>query len=276
MSPSISVAGSPSAMPNGIITVSVAAWLFTKADTQNIAMAKVQGATCTMDLMLAMRNGLLDVTKVSLIQAMPKIDTTAIMPAVKTCDLAMSGMNQDEPPPCPRHLRRAGACPPPSTPALALRRSEALDVLPGLRRLRALRGLLDDPVPGGDRLRLILEVVGVDDAQVVDALHVAGVDLVRALEVRDRLVEGLELAEHDALVGEDVGVVGLQRERLGVGVHGALGLVRVEIVVPERDPRLDVLRVLRRQPLLGGDALLHGAGLRHQRAGRHRARRRQQ
>ena len=29
-------------------------------------------------------------TKVSLIQAMPKIDTTAIMPAVKTCDFAMS------------------------------------------------------------------------------------------------------------------------------------------------------------------------------------------
>src|SRR6266702_2304146 len=88
MSPSISVAGSPSAMPNGIITVSVAAWLFTKADTQN--MAKDQGASCTMVLILVMRKGLLAVTKVSLIQAMPKIDTTAIMPAVKTWDLAMS------------------------------------------------------------------------------------------------------------------------------------------------------------------------------------------
>ena len=43
-----------------------------------------------MALILATRNSLLPVTKVSLIQAMPKIDTTAIMPAVKTLELATS------------------------------------------------------------------------------------------------------------------------------------------------------------------------------------------
>src|SRR3990172_7122742 len=77
-------------MPNGIITVSVAAWLFTKADTQNMAMAKVQGAYWTMLPTLLMRNDLLALTKVSLIQAMPKMETTAIMPAVNTLDFATS------------------------------------------------------------------------------------------------------------------------------------------------------------------------------------------
>src|SRR6266568_6551603 len=95
----------------------------------------------------------------------------------------------------PRRRLRRGRSP---TAALALGRLELLDVLPGLRRLRALRAHLDDPIPGGDRLRLVLEVERVDDAQVVDALHVAGIDLVRALEVGDRLVEGLELPVHDA------------------------------------------------------------------------------
>ena len=82
--------GSPRARPNGIMMVTVAAWLFTKAETQNMAMPKVQGATSTIALIFSMRNGLLAVTKVSLIQAMPKMETTAIMPALKTLDLAMS------------------------------------------------------------------------------------------------------------------------------------------------------------------------------------------
>src|SRR5690349_14950290 len=90
MRPSISVAGSFSAMPNGIITVSVAAWLFTNADTQNIARAKVQGANCTMLPILLTRNDLFAETNVSLIHAIPKIETTAIIPAVKTLDFAMS------------------------------------------------------------------------------------------------------------------------------------------------------------------------------------------
>src|SRR3954467_10588942 len=70
--------------------VSVAAWLFTKAETANVASAKVQGAYSTIDLMWAIRNVRLPLAKQSLIQAMPKIETTAIMPAVNTLDRAIS------------------------------------------------------------------------------------------------------------------------------------------------------------------------------------------
>src|SRR5512138_1640589 len=90
MRPSISVAGSFSAMPNGIMTVSVAAWLFTKAETQNIASANVQGANRTISPIFATSSGLFADTNVSLIQAIPKIDTTATMPALNTVDFAMS------------------------------------------------------------------------------------------------------------------------------------------------------------------------------------------
>ena len=77
-------------MPNGIMTVSVAAWLFTNAETQNIASAKVHGAYWTMLPIFSTRNPLFAETKVSLIQAMPKIETTAIMPALKTLEFAIS------------------------------------------------------------------------------------------------------------------------------------------------------------------------------------------
>src|SRR3954467_7267665 len=70
--------------------VRVAAWLLTNADTANIASANVQGANSTIDLIRPIRNALFPVTNVSLIQAMPKIETTAIMPAVNTPDRATS------------------------------------------------------------------------------------------------------------------------------------------------------------------------------------------
>ena len=45
--------------------VSVAAWLFTKADTANIASAKVQGATCTIALIFPTSIVLFAETKVT-------------------------------------------------------------------------------------------------------------------------------------------------------------------------------------------------------------------
>jgi hypothetical protein len=42
-------------------------------------MAKVQGATSTIALIFPMSSAWFEVTKVSLIQAMPKIETTAII-----------------------------------------------------------------------------------------------------------------------------------------------------------------------------------------------------
>ena len=83
--------GRPRAYPKGSMIVSVAAWLLTKAETQNMAMAKVQGANFTMAEICATRNVLLALTNVSLIQAIPKMETTAIMPAMKTLERAMSG-----------------------------------------------------------------------------------------------------------------------------------------------------------------------------------------
>src|SRR5512133_3356422 len=57
---------------------------------QKVAMPKVQGASLTMMPMLSTRNFLLAVMKVSLIQAMPKMETTAIIPAIKTLEWAIS------------------------------------------------------------------------------------------------------------------------------------------------------------------------------------------
>src|ERR1039457_1228292 len=57
---------------------------------QKVAMPKVQGASFTMMPMLSTRNFLLAEMKVSLIQAMPKMETTAIIPAMKTLEFAIS------------------------------------------------------------------------------------------------------------------------------------------------------------------------------------------
>ena len=51
-----------------------------------------------------------------------------------------------------------------------------------------------------------------------------GCDLVRLQEVGERLVVLAEVPVHDALVGEDVGVLGVELQRLGVGVDGGLEL----------------------------------------------------
>src|SRR5512137_372632 len=134
----------------------------------------------------------------------------------------------------------------------------------------------DDLEPGLLGLLRVLLVVGVDDAGVEEALHVRGGHLVRLEEVGERLVVLAELPVHHALVGEDVGVLRVEGQRVRVGVDGGLELAAVEVVVAEGDPGLDVLRVLGHELLGDGDALLDSlGGARHpalgQGRGRHRA-----
>ena len=81
------------------------------------------------------------------------------------------------------------------------------------------------------------------------------VDLRGLLEVGDGLVEAAQVPVHDALVGEHVRVVGVERQRLGVGVDGLLLLAGVEVVVAELDPDPDQLGVLGDQLLVHLDAL---------------------
>src|SRR5512138_4036250 len=92
----------------------------------------------------------------------------------------------------------------------ALARLDLGEEGPRLRSELAGRIHLQDLLERGDRLVGLLEIRVVDHREVDQALEVGRRDLLRLLEVRDRLVELAEGPVHDPLVREDVGVVGLE------------------------------------------------------------------
>ena len=83
-----------------------------------------------------------------------------------------------------------------------------------------------------------------------------GSDLVRLLEVGERLVVLPEVPVHHPLIGEDVGALGFSSSALPVGVDGGLLLLGVEVVVAERDRGLHVLGVPGYELLRDGDPLV--------------------
>ena len=62
--------------------------------------------------------------------------------------------------------------------------------------------------PGGFGLVFALEVVVKDDALIEQGVPVPGLDALRLAEGLEGILEAVELAVHDAQVGQDVGIAG--------------------------------------------------------------------